>query len=100
RLRRRSSFHHNANGLDHIPVAIVDSRVIQLEEGTKEVQVLVKWERSSREEATWVNWEELSKMFPHVDLEDKVFFARGIVETSWAVLLRWKLRYQKLDRSS
>ncbi|KAF7813177.1 retrotransposon-related protein [Senna tora] len=65
------------------PTAIIAQRQVEVE-GALQHQVLVEWSGSSRDEATWEDWATLVEVFPSINLEDKVIFQEGNVDTNQA----------------
>ncbi|KAF7812850.1 Ty3/gypsy retrotransposon protein [Senna tora] len=61
------------------PKAIVDFRHVKDGDGSN-LQALVEWEGVPREEATWEDWASLLKVFPHLNLEDKVIVHGGSID--------------------
>ncbi|MED6164196.1 hypothetical protein PIB30_087363, partial [Stylosanthes scabra] len=61
------------------PIAIIDRRTVESPSGSR-TQVLVDWEGMSRDETSWEDIESLKKLFPNIDLEDKVIVEGGIVD--------------------
>lgn len=50
--------------LDPQPVAILERRLVK--RGNKPAaMVLVQWENGTAQEATWENWEKLTKLYPN-----------------------------------
>ncbi|MCI01082.1 transposon TF2-1 polyprotein, partial [Trifolium medium] len=55
------------------PVAILQARTIM--KGTQKVhQILVQWDQSSNDEATWEDFQDMQLKYPTLNLEDKVVF--------------------------
>ncbi|XLR20768.1 uncharacterized protein [Arachis hypogaea] len=65
-----------------VPIAIIDTRTLQLDDGSQDVQVLVEWQGALREEVTWVSWTELVRMYPAEDFEDKVIVIERVIDTN------------------
>ncbi|KAL4292815.1 hypothetical protein AHAS_Ahas18G0065800 [Arachis hypogaea] len=63
------------------PIAIFDSRSMAFDEGVQ-TQVLVDWEGASKDETMWEDLEELTRLFPEINLEDKVVLEDGLVDSS------------------
>ena len=59
-----------------LPHAIVAERHAKTPEGLT-YQVLVEWENTTREHATWEDWNNLVDIYMTPALEDKVLFHRG-----------------------
>ena len=53
---------------------ILDARRIKVRNDW-EIQVFVQWEGTDH--CTWESWHSLQQQFPHLDLEDKVYFEGG-----------------------
>ncbi|KAL1356594.1 hypothetical protein AAHE18_05G195900 [Arachis hypogaea] len=63
-----------------VPTAIVGQRSVE-RDGRQVMQVLVDWEGLPRDETSWVDWDELLKLFPELNLEDKVVLREGVIDT-------------------
>ena len=50
------------------PLTVIDSKLVPSDDGPRRM-VLVQWEGSSREDASWEDWQQLKE---HHNLEDKV----------------------------
>ncbi|XP_072079240.1 uncharacterized protein [Arachis hypogaea] len=64
-----------------LPSAIITKRTVMREDKSIE-QVLVDWEGTLREETTWVDREELQRLFSDLDLEEKVIVGDRIIVAS------------------
>ncbi|KAF7811462.1 Retrotransposable element Tf2 [Senna tora] len=49
-------------------------------DGTERLEVLVEWTGANCEDATWEDWKHLSKVFPNVQLKDKLIFKGGGID--------------------
>lgn len=58
------------------PLAICATRQV-LRHGKLEKQLLVQWNDSPLEDATWEKSEEIQRLYPNIHLEDKVTFEEG-----------------------
>ena len=45
-------------------------------------EVLIQWKELPEEEATWEGEHEIQRLYPHFDLEDKVNFNGGGIDTN------------------
>ena len=45
-------------------------------------EVVIQWKGLPEEEATWEGEHEIQRLYPHFDLEDKVNFNRGGIDTN------------------
>ncbi|XP_072066665.1 uncharacterized protein [Arachis hypogaea] len=79
--------------------AIIACRTV-IKEGQPVEQVLLDWEGTSRDETTWVNKEELQRMFSDLDLEDKVIVGEGIVDTVTILSPSQQLNLTREEESS
>ena len=65
------------------PHAIVAERTITIDQ-VPHHQVLVEWQGTTREDATWENWDHLVELYTEVTLANKVIFQQGVNVTPCA----------------
>lgn len=67
--------------LQPAPTTIIARRVVE-EPGGCKVQVLVDWDGLPCDDTTWVDWENLVRMFPEVDHEGMVIVEKGVIDVT------------------